>query len=59
VAGHWGARHIGGHGRREGAHPKHASHFRDAGCVQVQRLVEGRRALSSHNGALRAGYTRG
>ena len=37
---------VGGMGRRR-AHPKHVVHARDAGRVDVQRLVERVRALPS------------
>ena len=36
---------LGGQGTRGGAHPEHAAHGRDAGRVETQRLVEGRRVL--------------
>ena len=41
---------------RGGAHPKHGARVRDAGHVEVQRLVERRRGLPSHNGADRGRY---
>eukprot|EP00964_Phaeocystis_antarctica_P005628 scaffold3067_cov67-Phaeocystis_antarctica.AAC.3 len=34
---------------RGGAHPEHVAHVRDAGGVEAQRLVEGRRALPRAN----------
>ena len=44
---------LGGTGTR-GAHPEHVAHGCDAGRVEAQRLVEGRRALPSRKG----GHTR-
>ena len=34
---------LGGQSTRGGAHPEHRAHVRDAGRVEAQRLIEGRR----------------
>jgi hypothetical protein len=44
----------GGQGAR-GAHSKHESHGRNAGGVEAQRLVEGRRVLPSRREGMRCG----
>jgi len=36
---------LGGQSTRGGAHVEYAVHLRDAGGVEAQRLIEGRRAL--------------
>jgi len=38
---------LGGHKGTRGAHAEHVNHVRDAGGVEAQRLVEGRRRLPS------------
>jgi hypothetical protein len=48
----WGAK-----GTR-GAHGEHVVHGRDAGGVEAQRLVEGRRALPSRREGMRCGVER-
>jgi len=48
---------AGGQGTR-GAHVEHVGHGRDAGGVEAQRLVEGRRALSSRREGMRCGGER-
>ena len=40
---------------RPAAHPEHAAHVRDAGRVEVQRLVERQRALPSRKEGVRCG----
>ena len=49
---------VGGMGRR-GAHLKHVPHARDAGRVEVQRLVERIRALPSPKGGVLRGRRAG
>eukprot|EP00964_Phaeocystis_antarctica_P120475 scaffold84224_cov57-Phaeocystis_antarctica.AAC.3 len=44
-----------GQGTRGGAHPEHGMHVRDAGRVEVQRLVELIRALPSRKEGMRCG----
>jgi hypothetical protein len=57
----WGPtlKRLGAKGTR-GAHVEHVKHGRDAGGVEAQRLVEGRRALPSRRGghAMRGGEVR-
>ena len=48
-----------GEGTRGGAHFEHARHVRDAGRVEAQRLVEGRRVLPSRKQGVGAEVTRG
>jgi hypothetical protein len=48
---------LGAKGTR-GAHPEHVEHGRDAGGVEAQRLVEGRRALPSRRERMRCGGER-
>ena len=48
---------LGAKGTR-GAHPEHGVHGRDAGGVEAQRLVEGRRALPSRREGMRCGRER-
>jgi hypothetical protein len=50
---------LGAKGTR-GAHPEHVAHVRDAGGVEAQRLVEGKRELPSRRGghAMRGGEVR-
>jgi hypothetical protein len=43
---------LGAKGTR-GAHPEHVGHARDAGGVETQRLVEGRRVLPSRREGMR------
>ena len=45
---------LGAKGTRR-AHPEHVEHGRDAGGVEAQRLVEGRRALPSRTEGMRCG----
>jgi len=45
---------LGAEGMR-GAHGEHEAHVRDAGGVEAQRLVEGRRALPSRREGMRCG----
>jgi hypothetical protein len=51
----WGPRAVG-HAQR--AHREHVVHGRDAGGVEAQRLVEGRRALPSRREGMRCGGER-
>eukprot|EP00964_Phaeocystis_antarctica_P057079 scaffold33736_cov50-Phaeocystis_antarctica.AAC.3 len=46
---------LGGLWGMRGAHLEHAVHVRDAGRVEAERLVEGRRALPSRKEGVRCG----
>jgi hypothetical protein len=49
---------LGGQGHARGAHVEHEVHGRDAGGVEAQRLVEGRRVLPSRREGMRCGGER-
>jgi hypothetical protein len=51
----WPDSRLGGQGHTRRAHQEHGVHGRDAGGVEAQRLVEGRRDLPSRREVRRCG----
>ena len=51
----WPDSRLGGQGHARRAHVEHGLHGRDAGGVEAQRLVEGRRDLPSRREGMRCG----